>query len=494
IEIQEGSTFKIDQTTGLPVLELTWSPEFTETITLIQSELEPLKELSEALVKEVLPTVATDIETFDQSLPMREAQTKDLFEIYRQEQQGSCGLLNLGQVDESIFELDELFGLAEKLREAYANSKANLIKDQNRFEKLLIALDQFSPDNARSLSPRELSDLLRDDLILATQNLLADLADDVLTLQLIQARARTESLTLPEVDVDPETAFYVARRNRRDYANAKAAVVDAWREIEVVADDLESSLDVVFNGDVQNVGNNPTRLRSSTGRLQVGLQWDAPITRLLERNAYRTSLIRYEQTRRDFYQFEDSLWGLLREEVRQIRAGRVSFELGRQAVRIAASQIELNADIRAFNDARGTGAGPTAARDAISALNDLLGAQNSLLDIYVEYEVLRRSLDFDMGTMELTPEGLWIDPVRLSTDTLVDLPGTTEEAVRRCNCNECNLPWKSLPSTPVYFEPMTHDAGMPTEMLEIPGEAPFYEDLYNPLTDSSSTMAPELDE
>lgn len=490
IEIQEGSTFAIDETTGLPVLELAWSERFPETIALVRSELEPLKELSLALVEEDLPKVASDIETFDQSLPRRQAQTEDLFEIYRQEQEGVCGLLNLSQVDESIFELDELSGLADKLREAYVNSEKNLIKDQGRFDDLLTALDEFSTEKAKSLSPRQLADLLRDELILATQNLLADLADDVLTLQLIQARARTESLVLPEVDVDPETAFYVARRNRRDYANAKAAVVDAWRQIEVVADDLESSLDVVFSGDVQNVGNNPTKLRSSTGRLRVGLQWDAPITRLLERNAYRTSLIRYEQTRRDFYQFEDSLWSLLRDEVRQIRASRLTFELGRQAVRIAASQIELNADIRALNDARGTGAGPTAARDAISALNDLLRAQNGLLQIFVNYEVLRRSLDFDMGTMELTPEGLWIDPVRLSTDTLVDLPGTTEDAVRRCNCNSCNLPWKSLPETPVYFEPMTHDEGMPAQMLETPSETPFYEELQNPLSDNTDLPDP----
>jgi hypothetical protein len=40
----------------------------------------------------------------------------------------------------------------------------------------------------------------------------------------------------------------------------------------------------------------------------------------------------------------------------------------------------------------------------------LLQAQNDYLDVYVNYEVLRRSLDFDLGTMQLAPNGTWIDP------------------------------------------------------------------------------------
>ncbi len=96
---------------------------------------------------------------------------------------------------------------------------------------------------------------LRDEIILASQDLVAELGDDVLALQLVQARARTESVVLPEVDIAPEEALEIARKNRRDWANARAALVDSWREIEVMADDLESSLDVVFSGDVGIVGN-----------------------------------------------------------------------------------------------------------------------------------------------------------------------------------------------------------------------------------------------
>ncbi|MGB7346904.1 MAG: hypothetical protein WBD20_21960, partial [Pirellulaceae bacterium] len=291
---------------------------------------------------------------------------------------------------------------------------------------------------------------LRDQIILFSQDLLADMGDDVLALQLIQARARTESVILPEVEIDPATAFEIARKNRRDWANARASLVDAWRLIEFNADDLESSLDVVFTGDVQNVGNNPLSLRGSTGRLRAGLQWDAPITRLQERNTYRQSLIEYEQAKRSYYEYEDGIWQLLRGQVRQLQSNRVNFELGRQSVRIAAAQIELNEDIRSFRDARGLSSGPTAARDTISALSDLLNSQNSLLNIYVNYEVVRRGLNFDLGTMELTPEGLWIDPGKLSTDELLALPGTTNDGLIDGDCSDCCINIKLPPDEPRF--------------------------------------------
>jgi len=52
------------------------------------------------------------------------------------------------------------------------------------------------------------------------------------------------------------------------------------------ARELESDLDVLFSGDVKQ-GDNPVQFRSTTGRLQVSLQFDAPLLRLGERNSSR---------------------------------------------------------------------------------------------------------------------------------------------------------------------------------------------------------------
>ncbi|KAA1258750.1 hypothetical protein LF1_12730 [Rubripirellula obstinata] len=424
VSLLAGNEITIDEQTGLPISQIDWTDDVAETIRQIREAIEPLADFNQTIIDEDLPMVVDDIKAFEEALPDRVERAKDLREAYQEEREGICGLLNASEIDESIFDVDDLEELDQELRIAYEKLEERFLGYENRINALGKVLKSLDSGESEKLDGKKLSKKLRNDVIIATQDLLADMGDDVLALQLIQARARTESLLLPDVKMDPRSAFAIASRNRRDYANQKAAVVDAWRNIEVIADDLESSLDVLVSGGVGNVGSNPLRLRSDTGRLSVGLRWDAPITRLEERNAYRQALIEYEQTKRSFYQFEDSLWQLLRGELRQLYANRLNFELGRQAIRIAASQIELNADIRRQNDDRGVGLGPTAARDAISALNDLLNAQNNLLGFFVSYEVVRRSLDFDLGTMEISPDGLWIDPGPITPEELLALPGT----------------------------------------------------------------------
>jgi hypothetical protein len=452
VSILETSEFKLDPDTGLPVSNIDWSPQLADSLDALRIELEPLEEFTRDLIENDLPVIEQDIQRLDESLPERREQNAKLLQLYRSEQETICGLLNVSDLDESIFDLQRLDSLSTELNTQYASLATRLKGYLDRIQTLQAAFEKLKAEGP-STNSIDLARRLRDEIILASQDLVAELGDDVLLLQLIQARARTESVLLPEVDITAEVAFEVARRNRRDWANARAALVDSWRQIEVIADDLESSLDVVVQGSVGGSDFDPGDYDKS-GRLNVGLRWDAPITRLLERNAYRRQLIRYEQDKRRYYNFEDSIWQSLRAEVRQLQANRLRFELGRQAVAIAAEQIELNADLRALNDARGRSAGPTAARDAIGALNDLLEAQNGLLGIFVNNEVVRRGLDLDMGTMELTPEGLWIDPGAISPEYMLSLPGESAGGMIEGECNDCGLRYNPLPAEPVFNSPM----------------------------------------
>jgi hypothetical protein len=155
---------------------------------------------------------------------------------------------------------------------------------------------------------------------------------------------------------------------------------------------------------------------------------------------YRQSLIEYQQARRSYYTFEDAVARGLRQQLRTISANQLNFELQRMAVMQAAEQILLNDDIRARQEATGQSAGDTAARDSVSALTDLLEAQNNFLSVFVNYEVLRRQLDLDLGTMQLDCQGSWLDPgvidaaalqsfdeEEIHVDALPDLPISDEE-------------------------------------------------------------------
>ena len=54
--------------------------------------------------------------------------------------------------------------------------------------------------------------------------------------------------------------------------------------------------------------------------------------------------------------------------------------------------------------------GTQTARNLVDSIIGLNNAQNSFLSSWVQYEVLRRNLDFDLGTMQLDQLGQWVDP------------------------------------------------------------------------------------
>lgn len=431
LELAERS---VDPDTGLPKMTLRWSPELATSIQQLKASLGPLMEFRKQVVEQDLPRVAADLEKLRQSQDERRRQAAALRQTYETNRNQICSLLNFDGVSNDLFAGDQIGAVVTELDDDYQKLTAKFARYDELIGQLEGRLNRFAEGKQTGdVDPDELADTIRNDVILASQDILTDLADDVLALQLIQARCRTESVVLPEVRLTPAEAFQIAQANRRDWANARAALVDSWRLIEFNADDLESSLDVVFSGDVQNFGNNPLDLRSSTGRMRVGLRWDAPLTRLQERNTYRQSLIEFDQARRVYYQYEDGIWQLVRGQLRQILTNQINFELGRQSVRIAAEQLELNEDLRVLRDVRGLSSGPTAARDTISALSDLLDSQNTLLNLFVNYEVIRRSIDFDLDTMQLTPEGLWIDPGAITPETLGNGDWRNASGVSGCN-------------------------------------------------------------
>jgi hypothetical protein len=131
-----------------------------------------------------------------------------------------------------------------------------------------------------------------------------------------------DAITFAPIELANEDALLIASAYRRDWQNARAALVDSWRLIYFNANALRSDLDIVFSGDIGNVGDNPFRIRDTRGRLRAGVQFDAPLTRLSERNQYRQALIEYQQARRNYYQFRDRVSQGLRNRLR--RCGSMS--------------------------------------------------------------------------------------------------------------------------------------------------------------------------
>ncbi len=315
---------------------------------------------------------------------------------------------------------------------------------------------------------------------------LTELSGALLELSLLQARARLDAITFDPVDLTPEDGYCIASRYRRDWMNARASLVDSWRLIHFNANDLESDLDLVFQGDIGNVSDRPFDLRASNGRLRVGLQFDAPLTRLAERNVYRQSLIEYQQARRNYYQFRDRVQRDVRATLRQLRLDDLNFELRRAAVHVAITQVDL-ARLRLSEPARpvqpslpGTptqpgGAsqfGDTVARDLVNALIDLLNVQNDFLSVWVDHEVQRLALDFDLGIMELDARGIRIDHGQPLTSFLNQAP-----CVQPCELPDACAPvYNQMQVQPLDVVPAEEDLpvpppGMNTDAMATPSSA-----------------------
>jgi outer membrane protein TolC len=174
-------------------------------------------------------------------------------------------------------------------------------------------------------------------------------------------------------------------------------------------------LNVTVNGELRTTRNNAVSFRDSARNLRLGLEFDAPFTRLLERNNYRQSLIDYQQDRRNFIQSHDALHLGLRGLLRHIKQLRLDLEIQRRAVTIAIRRVDMTraafyAPVRPPQPGqRPAQFGPTAATNLLTALAALRNTQNNFMGVWLNYYAARMRLARELGTMKLDQDGYWID-------------------------------------------------------------------------------------
>ena len=390
-----------------------------------------------------LAAVVVDFQVLEQALPQRRKQLMRLSD--RPEVRGA-------NIDTSLFDPDELVQRVDKRRTELKSLETQIARSCEQLEQLQ------TPTVGANLNVL--------DQLIKTLN---TLSGQLLELSLVQASARLEAINFTPVELSPEQALAIASNYRRDWKNARANLVDSWRLIYFNANNLQSDLDLVFSGDLGNVGDNPFRFRDTNARLRVGLEFDAPLTRLSERNVYRQSLIEYQQARRGYYQFRDRVYQNLRNTLRQIRLNEINFELRRAAVQVAISQVDLTQLRLSEPPKPGEESllGNTTARDLVQSLSDLLNVQNDFLSVWVNYEVQRVNLEVDLGVMELTPNGIRIENnVPLET-YLVDLPLNSGDLGPWVMEKLLNEPVQSLPPGCLPTEPAPID-GIPADAEQLP--------------------------
>ncbi|MCA9130711.1 MAG: TolC family protein, partial [Planctomycetales bacterium] len=213
-------------------------------------------------------------------------------------------------------------------------------------------------------------------------------------LSLIPAQARLEVVTVEPLELDPDVAFQIALANRLDFMNGRSALVDSWRAIQIAANALQSNLTITGGGDVSTARNNPVDFRAATSSLRLGLEFDAPLARLLERNGYRETLIQYQRSRRDFIQSRDTLQKGLRALLRTLEQRRLQLEIQRRAVSIALRRVEqtqlaLLTPPPPVQPGTRPQINPTTAINLLGAQSSLQSSQNSFLAAWLNYNAAR---------------------------------------------------------------------------------------------------------
>jgi outer membrane protein TolC len=285
-------------------------------------------------------------------------------------------------------------GEIDRLSETFEDLKRRLAATGTSLDRLRMSLGG---------APRRMS---ADQLaVIATE--IAQVIDEA---SLVQARARLEVVTISPVKLGPGVALSIARSNRLDWMNNRAALVDSWRLIAFNANTLLSDLDVVFDGDLQTTGNHPFKFSGSTGRLSVGVEFDGPFARREERNTFRSVLIDYQRDRRQLIQYEDSVYQTLRGLLRQLEELRLNLEIQRRAVAIAIRRVDQTREVlNEPPEGEDTELGPTASLNLISALSDLRSAQDNFMSVWLNYLATRMTLMRGLGIMIIDARGMWVD-------------------------------------------------------------------------------------
>ncbi len=386
-----------------------------------------------------------------------------------------------GEVQQDLARMQEVAGqreqaMSDQERTSFHNERkqlADALADvQQRFQAAVPKLDQLQA----GLSPANRRETAAGLVVWLGEQY--RLAGEVI---LVQARARLEAVVIEPVEIDAETAFQTALANRLDLMNARSSLVDSWRLIAFNANALQSRVDVVLDGNLSTARNNPLSFNARTGTVRAGLEFDAPFTRLLERNNYRQALIDYQQDRRGFIQALDSVHGTMRTMVRELKRLQVNLEIQRRAAaisirRVDMTQEDLNKPVPPPEPGQTAAQfGPTAAQDLLNALSDLSNTQNNFMSVWLNYYSLRMRLMRDLGLMQLDAQGRWIDtplselerpaPEEIATPPAVPAEWMDEtfwdEAVESAVLED--LPVEARTSSPEGSDLQIHDKDRPKE-------------------------------
>lgn len=277
---------------------------------------------------------------------------------------------------------------------------------KSRLKALAAAIEQAAH---QTQTPSELSMAQQITLMAELRRIRRDLLRTTRELIGLQIGIRTELITLQEIQFTPEEAVRLALRERNDLMNRRGFLMDTRRRLEVAADRLEATLNLVAEGELNTpdlISNaDPFKFRSDTSSFRAGIQVVTPLDRVEARNNFRAAQISYQRARRNYMASEDQVKLDVRKQLRTAITQARLFEINRRALKTAARELDQSVE---FGERPGTQGTPGSQGLNISrALDNIILAQDELIESWVDYETARLSFYRDTGTMAMTDDGFW---------------------------------------------------------------------------------------
>jgi len=237
---------------------------------------------------------------------------------------------------------------------------------------------------------------------------------------LITAPLEQIDLLTTDVDKAQQAAVEAALQRRVDLMNARAQVVDAWRQLRVTANALMGVVNVGYNLQSQTPAgnNNPFAFSTAGTAQQLSLNFQLPLNRLAQRNAYRTAIINYQIARRSLMGLEDSIAAQVRFDVRQLQLFANNYRIQQKVIKSLYSQVEnaLEVIVAPVDPDQLKATGTTGQANAaaltsqyLTALGQLNSAQTKMYDIWLSFVATRMQLYFDLERLPLDNRGVWTD-------------------------------------------------------------------------------------
>jgi hypothetical protein len=207
----------IEKPTGGTERTIAWSEGLQRDLQSFGKEVNKLETLVKQLREKSIPATKDNLKAISQAIPQRSIMLDQLKRRFEREKDELCRLLPVNDLDERVFETERLQQLPKRLQQEFDRIDTQLADYPPRIEELKGALDEAIVNGA-ALNDENRFQTLRNDLILTGQTILNDLRFDILALQLLQARSRTESVQLPKVDLKAEEALQIAQKYRHDWS------------------------------------------------------------------------------------------------------------------------------------------------------------------------------------------------------------------------------------------------------------------------------------